>query len=75
MRSRSADAAYVSPPDEAFSTQRSSTGRLRRLRELEIAQWMPTKAEFSPALHCMRLDLSIPITVRHFLHWPRRALS
>src|SRR5271168_4383311 len=62
-------------PDEAFSTQRSSIGRLRRLREPEIVRQMPTKAGSRPALHCIRLDLSITTTVRHFLHWPHHALG
>jgi hypothetical protein len=65
---------WSAEPNEAFSTQRSSIGRLRRLRELEIAQRMSAKAGSSPALHCMRLDLNITTTVRHFLYWLCRAL-
>jgi hypothetical protein len=52
----------------------SSTGLLRRLRELEIVRRIPDSVGSSPALRGMRPDLNIT-TVRHFLHWPHRALS
>ena len=61
-------------PDEAFSTHRSSTGSLRRLRELEIAQGMADGARSKPALRGIVLNLNIN-SARHFLHRSCRALS
>jgi hypothetical protein len=56
--------------NEAFSTNRSSTGRLRRLREVGIARRMPDNAGSRPAPRGPMPDLNTT-TVRHFLHWPQ----
>jgi hypothetical protein len=44
------------------------------LREVAIAQRMPTVAGFCPAFRGMMPDRTLT-TVKHFLHWPSQALS